>query len=691
LAQRVGIVTGEVAVTVGATAEGMVAGDAVNTAARVQSAAAPGQVWVDEATRGLASAAITFTDVGEHELKGKAEPVRLFEAGVVVSAVGGAQRVDGLEAPFTGRDADLRLVKELFHATQESGRPRLVVLDGEAGVGKSRLAWEFEKYIDGLTVTTWWHRGRCLSYGDGVAFWALAEAIRARFGLVEADSGVTVTERLDAGLAEYVTETGEREWLRPRLAVLLGEAGAGSFAREDLFAAWTAFLEHLARDDASVVLVLDDAQHADDGLLDFLDHLLATARASIFVLALARPDLLRRRPDLGGRRATIVRLEPLDDDAMANLVDGLVADLPTTARSALVERAEGIPLFAVETVRALIDRDLVIPRDGRYVPADGVVLDLDAIGAPATLQALVAARLDALNAEEKRVVADASVLGLTFTRDGLLALGSTAQTLETVLDSLRRREILSVQSDRFSAERGQYRFVQSVVRQVAYATMSKRDRKTRHVAADDHLATEPDPADDLAVVIAQHLLDAIQAAPDTDPDTPDLTTRAVHYLERAALRAAAIGAPAEAQNLLELALTRTHDPADQARLHLASARAANTAGDLIGARDHAERATVGFDELGDDVEAGRAAAAHATAVMPRSRSRSPNPDGGHSRTAATPTPPCSISLVRSASATCASPTTTLWASTPSACCCSRRGRTTRRPWRTLSPGWGIAT
>ena len=614
LAQRVGIVTGEVAVTLGATAEGMVAGDAVNTAARVRSVAAPGQVWVDEATRGLAVAAITFDDVGEHELKGKAEPVRLWRAGAVVAEVGGGQRVDGLEARFTGRDADLRLVKELFHATQESGRARLVVVDGEAGVGKSRLAWEFEKYIDGLTALVRWHRGRCLSYGDGVAFWALAEALRARFGLVEADAGAAVTERLDAGLAEYVMDAGERDWLRPRLAVLLGEAGAGSFAREDLFAAWTAFLAHLAEADASVVLVLDDAQHADEGLLDFLDHLLATARAPVFVLALARPELLARRPGLGGRRATVVRLEPLDDASMAALVDGLVVGLPAATQAALVARADGIPLFAVETVRALIDRDLVIPREGRYVPANGALLDLDAIGAPATLQALVAARLDALDAEQKRVVADGAVLGLTFTRDGLLALGSPPKSLDSVLDGLRRREILTVQTDRFSAELGQYRFVQSVVRQVAYATQSKRDRKTRHLAAADYLAAEPDPADDLAVVIAQHLLDAVEAAPETDPEVPDLITRAVAYLERAATRAAAIGAPAEAQRLLEVALTHTRDPADQARLHLVAAQAATTAGDYPVARHHAAAATTGYDQLGQEVDAGRAAAADATAL-----------------------------------------------------------------------------
>ena len=344
--------------------------------------------------------------------------------------VGGGQRVDGLEAPLTGRGSELRMVKELFHGTEESRRPRLVVLDGAAGIGKSRMAWEFEKYADGLTAPSWWHRGRCLSYGDGIAFWALSEAIRGRFGLVESDTGEVVLAHLDAGLAEYVADPDEREWLRPRLAVLLGAGSGATFVREDMFAAWTAFLEHLAEQGGIVVLVIDDAQHADDGLLDFLDHLLATARAPVFVLAVARPELLARRPDLGGRRATVVRLEPLDDSAMADLVDGLVVGLPASTRAALVERAEGVPLFAVETVRALIDRDLVIASGGEYVPADGADLDLAAIGAPASLQALVAARLDALTAEEKRVVTDASVLGATFTRDGLVALGCDDATLD---------------------------------------------------------------------------------------------------------------------------------------------------------------------------------------------------------------------------------------------------------------------
>lgn len=607
LAMRVGIVTGEVAVTVGATAEGMVAGDAVNTASRVQSAAEPARVWVDDATRSLASAAITFHDTGEHRLKGKAEPARLWAAGTVVAEVGGGQRIDGLEAPFTGRDGDLRLIKELFHGTEESHRPTLAVLDGGAGVGKSRLAWEFEKYVDGLAASVLWHRGRCRSYGDGAAFWALSEALRTRFGLLEADTGDVVAERLDAGLAEMVADRSDRDWLRPRLAVLLGADGTGSFPREDLFTAWTAFLGHLAQEDRSVVLVIDDAQHADDGLLDFLDHLLSSVQAPIFVLALARPELLARRPAVGGRRTSVVRLDPLGDGPMSRIIDGLVIGLPDASRTALVARAEGIPLYAVETVRALIDRDLVVPHDGHYILSDTSTLDLDSIGAPASLQALVAARLDSLAPNEKAVVRDASVLGASFTLDGLVALGADPQKVQSVLESLRDKEIVSVQTDRFSAERGQYRFVQSVFRQVAYATQSRRDRTTRHLAAAEHLVDQPDPSDDLAVVIARHLLDASEAAQDSDRTT--LVTRACAYLERAAARARRVGAPGEAQRLVETALSSSHTEGDRARLHLSAAAAANDAGHISDSRAHAQTALDLFDQLHDPIGAGLATAA----------------------------------------------------------------------------------
>jgi class 3 adenylate cyclase/tetratricopeptide (TPR) repeat protein len=619
LSLRVGVVTGEVAVTLGATGEGMVAGDAVNTAARVQTAAQPGTVWVDDATRMLTSAAVTYTDTGEHALKGKAEPIRLFQARAVVAAIGGAQRVDGLEAPFTGRDRELRLVKELFHAASEDGRPRLVTVSGVAGVGKTRLGWEFEKYIDGLSLLTRWHRGRCLSYGEGVAFWAFAEMIRSRLDLTESDTRDETERKIADGLQRYVPDTDERAWIAPRLGVLLGQGEGSTYDRADLFAAWTVFLERVG-EGGPLALLFEDLHYADSGLLDLIDHLLETARFPLFVLAFTRPELLERRPTLvSGRRTTPLYLEPLPDAAMTTLVDGLVHGLPEAARSALVARAEGVPLYAVETVRSLIDRDAVVPLEGRYVFVDsaGERVDLATLAAPASLQTLIAARLDALSPAERRAVQDASVLGLSFTSAGLVALSDADVT--DVLDSLLRKEILEQQNDPRSPERGQYRFLQALVRQVAYDTLSRRDRKARHLAAAAHLTTAFDDATDLAAVLAQHHLDALDASSSDDNDQQELAAKARALLARAARRAQSLGSPAEALRHAETALAR--DPQGGERYELLELAAANArmSAHTDRAIELAREAHAGYTAEGRDMDAVRALIIESEALREQSR------------------------------------------------------------------------
>ena len=613
LAMRVGIVTGEVAVTIGAERQGMVAGDAVNTASRVQSTAEPGQVWVDETTRLLTSSAITYLDVGSHQLKGKAVPVPLWSVRAVVAAMRGAQRTGGLEAPLVGRDRELRLFKELFHAAEETGKPALFVVDGEPGVGKSRLAWEFEKYVDGLTSTTKWHSGRCVAYGEGVAFFALAEAIRGRLGSIDTDPDGDPADILDAGLGRYVPDDEERSWLRPRVGALLGIGSVGTFAREDLFSAWATFFERIGEGSHPVVLVIDDAQHADEGLLLFVEHLLAASSFPCFVVLLTRPGLLENRPTLAtNRRATVVHLPVLADRDISELLGGLVAGLPDDVRATLVERSEGVPLFAVETVRSLIDRDLVIPRGGQYVLADAAALDLESVGAPASLQALVAARLDTLSVHQRRVVNESSVLGSTFTKESIAGLCPDVPELDAVLASLVRLQILSQESSRLNAEYGQYQFVQSVVRQVAYAMLSRRDRKASHLAVVRQYEDHPDPAGDLAPIVAQHYLDAIESMPG-DPDVEELEAHAIGHLERAAARARSLGAPADAAGHLSSALEHATDPTTRARLDCDIAWALVDAGKYDRAAEHAALATEGFDDLGDPIAAGLAAAANATA------------------------------------------------------------------------------
>ncbi len=621
LAMRVGIVTGEVAVTIGAEQQGMVAGDAVNTAARVQSAATAGQVWVDETTRLLTSSAISYLDVGSHALKGKTDPVPLWSVRAVVAGIGGSQRADGLEAPLIGRERELRLVKELFHSVHESGRPALLVLVGEAGVGKSRLTWEFQKYVDGLTLLARWHDGRCVAYGEGVAFYALAEAIRARLRALvpDADPDVEGSTRepahlLELGLDAFVADPEERAWLGPRLGALLGIGSVGAYPREDLFSAWTAFLERVSGAEEPVVLVIDDAHHADDGLLQFVEHLLAVATFPCFVILLSRPELLESHPALAmNRRATVSHLSALGDSDVATLLDGLVVGLPDRVRDDLIARSEGVPLFAVETVRSLIDRDLVIPQGGRYVLADPDGLDLDSVGAPASLQALIAARLDTLDAAQHRLVERASVVGNVFSREQIAELCPELDDLDGVLASLTRLQIISQMVSRFSADFGRYQFVQSVVRQVAYATLSRRDRRATHLAVARQTEQVDDEAGDLAPIIAQHYLEAIEALP-SEPDVPELEALAIAQLEKAAKRARSLGAMTESAGHLLAALERTEDPATHARLDSAVAWALNDAGDYQRAIPHAAAATEAFDAMGDPLSAALAAAAHGAAL-----------------------------------------------------------------------------
>ena len=364
------------------------------------------------------------------------------------------------------------------------------------------------------------------------------------------------------------------------------------------------------------MLVIDDAQYADEGLLDFVDHLLATAQRTVFVVALARPELLARRHDLGGRRTTVVRVDPLDDTAMGRLLDGLVEGLPDATRSALIERAEGVPLFAVETIRALIDRDAVIPRGGRYVPADGVEVDLDAIGAPASLQALIAARLDALSPEERRVVTDASVLGTAFSRDGVAHLDPDGSDLDAIL------ELAGAQGD----HRPDHRPVLGGRGPVPVRPGDGPPGRLRHPVPPGPQAAPPrgrglplrrtrcrgpGRRDRPAPAGCARRLRGLRSGP-----RGALPGRARDLLVAGAARAQSLGSHSEAERLLETALART-DPGDGlavARLHALAAGAAKDAGHYASALHHAHEATMRFDEMGMPIEAGSAAATLAMAM-----------------------------------------------------------------------------
>ena len=605
LALRAAISTGEAAVTVGARREGMVAGDVVNTTARMQAAAPAGAVLIDDATRRATEAAIRCEPAGSHELKGKSEPVTLWRARQVVAERGGRRRSPGLEPPFVGRSRELRQVQDLLHAAAEQRRAQLVSVTGVAGIGKTRLSWELEKYVDGLADDFLWHRGRCLSYGDGIAFWALAEMVRMRARISEEDGADEARAKLAYALEEHLAAEDERDWVRPALLHLLGLEALAEGDRGRLFAAWRLFIERMA-DSAPVMLVFEDLQWADQALLDFLEYLLEWSRdLPLFVLALARPELAGLRPGWGAasRSHTSLVLEPLAGPVMRELLAAM--RLPAEVIGPIAERAEGIPLYAVETVRMLIDRGaLVAGEDGFQA-----VAEVGSPEIPETLHALVLARLDALPAADRGLLQDAAVLGKTFTTDGLAAVsGIAAGDIAPRLELLVRRELLSIDADPRSPERGQYGFVQALVRTVAYETVGLRDRKRRHLAAAAHL-TAIDQGDELVELVAMHTLDAYRAVPDDD-DSAQLRDRSRDLLLRAAARARSLAAPAEAKRLTMTAIELADEDGERAQLLELGCDDALAMGNPVMSRELGERALAIHRRRGDEL-----AAAHVLAKI----------------------------------------------------------------------------
>ena len=568
LAARGGVATGEAVVDRAAESEGMVIGDLVNTASRVQTAAVAGSVFVTDATKRATDAAVAYDDAGDHDLKGKAEPLHLYRARRVVAGRGGSIRAAGLEAPFVGRDRELRLLKGLFHASAEGGAAHLVSVTGIGGIGKSRLAWEFEKYLDGLVDDVWWHRGRCLPYGDGVAYWALAEMVRSRLGAAEEEHPASTLVKLKTWLDTYCGDADDSRWLEAQLGQLLALGERETAPREELFAAWRRFFELLA-EQGPVAMVFEDLQWADSGLLDFIDELLERdADRPLYVVALSRPEIAERRPGWGAGHTgwTSITLQPLADEEIAQMLRGMVPGIPDDLVARIGERAEGIPLYAVETVRMLLDRGVVRRTDDGVELAPGVSgADAGDLDIPETLQALIGARLDGLPGEERALLQHASVLGKTFALSMLAALtGRSENDLRPLVAELVRKEMLAVIDD--APDRGQFGFLQSIVQRVIYDTLSRRDRKARHLIVARYLEeTWAGDEDDIAEVVAAHYVEAFEAAPNDD-DAPEIRRAASAALERAGRRAQSLAASAEAVAYVDRAAALADDELEQVRL-----------------------------------------------------------------------------------------------------------------------------
>ena len=394
LALRIGIETGEVLVDLGrATGERdrIVTGDAVNTAARLQQVALPGAIVVGPFTYAATRDVVEYEELPPTALKGKALPVAAWRAVAVKARRGGVRPSLGIEAPLIGREEEISLIKEAVRRTVSDRRPHLVTVIGSAGVGKSRLTWELEKYLDGLPETFYWRKGRCLAYAQA-SFSALADAIKVDARILDDDAPATAAAKLEARVGE-LGSAGDPTLLRA-VEALLALGPATALGRDQLFDAWRRYLELLARE-SPLVLVQEDIHWADEGLLDFIEYIARWAEGPIVLLCLARHELLELRPTWGGGmpNATSIVLEPLDAAESAQLVDALLAGgLPAELRDRVVTLADGNPLFTEELVRMFVDRGVLRFGDGRWQLARPV----EEVEIPGSIHAVLAARLDGL-------------------------------------------------------------------------------------------------------------------------------------------------------------------------------------------------------------------------------------------------------------------------------------------------------
>ncbi len=591
LAARSGVMTGEVAVGPGGNEMGLLLGDLVNTTSRLQSLAQPGTVLIGDVTAGLVNRAIDLEAAGTHQVKGKEESVVAWKATRVLSERGGRGRVDMLEPPFVGRASELRLLKDTLTATGRDKRARLVSLVGQAGIGKSRLIREFSNYVDGLVEDIYWHEGRSPSYGDGLSLWALGEMIRGRAGIQETDSPEVTAERLTGAVEAFVADA-EVDWVRDRLAGLLGVGESVGGERTELFAAARTFFEGIAAR-GTTVLVFEDLHWADPSLLEFVEELPDWSRNHpILVVTMARPDLLDRRPDWGSGRPGFASLYlgPLGQSEMADLIAGAVEGIPDSAVERIVAAAEGIPLFAVEMLRTLLSEGrLVVTVDGVSVQGDLTEIDV-----PSSVQAVISARLDRLPQAERDLARDAAVLGQSFTIEGLAALREESlDKLERRLGDLVRHEVLTLVRDPRSPELGQYQWVQGMLREVTYGRIARADRHDLHLRVARYFRELGDP--ELAPVAAAHFVSASEYSGEADPR---LQEELVASLQAAIDRARSLHAHEQILSLVELALP-VATPQLAVDLHEYAALAAVRLSAGATADRHTEALAALASELGD--------------------------------------------------------------------------------------------
>jgi class 3 adenylate cyclase/tetratricopeptide (TPR) repeat protein len=614
LALRAAVATGEAIVARGPRTdegEGIATGDVVNTAARLQSLAPTGSVVVDEATYRTTRHLVEYEALAPISVKDEVQPIHVWQA-KAAHARYGADPAELTPSPFVGRTHELALLKALHARAAQEGSVQLVTVAGEPGVGKSRLLRELRAFVDRRPELARWLQGRCLPYGEGITFWALGEIVKNQAGILESDGPHEAAEKLAAAVAAIVEDPAERDWLKTRLAFLVGAnaPGVGAVAdRSESFAAWRRFLEAVAAD-RPLVLVFEDVHWAGAALLEFVDYLVDWATGLPFlIVCTTRPELFERHPGWGGgkRDSTTISLAPLSREETSQLIAAHLhgAELPVETQSALLERAGGNPLYAGEFARMLADRGIVERRGQTMQVAAGADIPI-----PETVQAVIAARLDTLPAEQKALLYDAAVVGTVFWTGALAFMsGLDEHAVEQGLATVSRKELLRPVRGSSVKGESEYSFRHLLIRDVAYQQIPRAARVRKHQTAAawiERLAG--DRVTDHADILAHHYGTALQLAKASalDDDPHELEVRVRRFLTMAGDRALEFDArKAEAFYRQALLLSpRRH--LERAGLLGKTAEAALISGRLSEAQRDFEEAIVEFRAQGDSLGAGEA-------------------------------------------------------------------------------------
>jgi class 3 adenylate cyclase/tetratricopeptide (TPR) repeat protein len=585
---RVGVATGEALVDLRAepaAGQNVAAGDVLNVGSRLASAATRGAIFVDVRTYAATSDAIDYRALDPLTLKGKAEPVAAWEA----LASRAAER---RETAFVGRRRELETLRTVL-ADAVAGAPQLVTMVGVPGIGKSRLV---DELYETSPERARWLQGRSLPYGTDTPFWALTEIVRAHAGILRTDGPQEAEARLRASFPTTLAGD-EAAWVESHVRALVGLAAADPGRSDERFAAWRRLFEALA-DEVPLVLVFEDLHWADEALLAFIDSMVAwAATRRLLVLCTARPELLERHPGWGRSfpDAVTIHLEPLAPDETVAVLEATAGrGLAEHVEADVLARVEGNPLYAQEYARMIAER--------------GVGERARALPLPDSVQAVIAARMDALPPREKAVVHDAAVVGRTCWTGALAALsGEPRFALDGSLQALERKEFLRREPASSVPSETAYSFHHVLVRDVAYGQIPRVRRSEKHRRTAEWLETLRSSREDLAELIAHHYASALQLARETGVEADGLAERARRALREAGERASRLNATAAAAGFFRssLELTPADDP-DRPRLQLAYgialARSEHAGNDIL------EEARAGLVAVGD-VE--RAAAADA--------------------------------------------------------------------------------